>query len=332
MDNRKKVILFILLFFGIILTGIIGYRILLGTSYIDSLYMTVITITTVGFREVAPLTDGAKIFSIILIFMGIAIIGYGFTSIITIIFEGNLKEVLRRKKMSEKIKNLNNHYIICGGGKVGRFVIEYFQNHNAEFVVIEKNEKLADGLMEEGILTLCADATHETTLADAGIEHAKGFIAVLSEDVDNVFAVLTARQMHENIYIVSKAIEPNAHQKLLKAGANKTISPYEIGGNRIASLILRPSIVSFLDIISRSEDLTLDMEEVELMDDSKFIGMKLADAKIPDQTGLIILALRRKGSDAFLFNPQSNELIQAGDTLIVLGTVQQTQKLKELIH
>ena len=176
------------------------------------------------------------------------------------------------------------------------------------------------------------EAKHEDILQKAGIEKAKGILCSLSTDAENVFTVLTARQMNEDIYIVSKAIEQSAHNKLLKAGANKTISPNEIGGQRIAAHIVRPSVVSFLDVITRAGDVTLDLEEVVISSHSSFIGKKLFEAKIPEQTGLIILALKRKGDVNFKFNPSSNEILNDGDTMVVLGTNEQVNQLREMVN
>lgn len=295
MKNKRKFILIIFFFIVIIFVGVVGYMNLLNVGFIDALYMTSITISTVGYGEVGEMTPQAKIFSIGVIFSGLAVVGYGFTSLVTIFFEGNIKDAWRKKRMESRIGELKDHYIVCGAGEVGHTVIHSFIESKLNFLVIEESEKRVEELKEEGVLTIHGDATSEDILEKARIQEAKGVVVTLSNDADNVFTVLTARQMNNEIYIVSKAIDKSAHNKLLKAGADKTISPNEIGGRRIASLIIRPSVISFLDIITQAGDVTLDLEEVTLSSKSSLVGQKLLEAKIPEYTGLIILALRRQG-------------------------------------
>ncbi|QSX07947.1 potassium channel protein [Alkalibacter rhizosphaerae] len=328
MEARRKFIFIITTFIIIITVGVIGYMNLLRINFIDALYMTVITISTVGYGEVAEMTDPAKFFSIGIIFAGLSVAGYGITSLVALFFEGELKDAWRRKQMENKIKQLTDHYIVCGAGEIGHTVIDSFQENNVPFVVIEKNQKRFEELIKENCLVILGDATSEDTLEQANIAHSKGVICTLSNDADNVFTVLTARQMNEDIYIVSKAIEKNAHNKLRKAGANNTISPNEIGGRRMASLVLRPSVISFLDIITQAGDVTLDLEEVTICNGSELVNLALMDAKIPEITGLVVLALKRKNSTKLTFNPSSTEILQDGDTMIVLGQEAQVKKLQ----
>ncbi len=329
--KRRKLLLILILILAVLLIGIVGYSQLLGVDLIDAFYMTVITISTVGYGEVAPMTDAGKIFSIGLIFSGLAVVGYGLSSVFSMFFEGELKDVWRRKRMETKIEHLKDHFIVCGAGDVAMTVIERFKEQSISFVVIEKDEELADELTLDGILTVHGDATHESTLEKAGIKKAKGIVCVLASDADNVFTVLTARQMNEKIYIVSKAVEKSAHTKLLKAGANKTISPNEIVGQRIAALMIRPSLISFLDIITRAGDVTLDLEEVTIPQRSSLVGQHLYEAKIPEKTGLIVLAVKGRGENNLVFNPNSSVLLDEGDTMIVLGTKEQVQQLRNMV-
>ena len=262
MSNKKKVALIVFLLFAVIIIGVLGYMKLMNISFIDALYMTVITISTVGFEEVGTMNTVSKIFTIVIIFSGLSIFGYAITSLVALFFEGELKDAWRKKRMDAKILNLKNHYIICGAGDVGRTVIKSFIDSGLSFVVIEEKEKSVDELKQQGILTILGDATHEDTLKKAGIERATGLLSCLDNDAENVYTVLTARQLNPDIYIVSRAVELAAHSKLSKAGANKTISPNEIGGQRLAALFIRPSVVSFLDVITRAGDVTLDLDEV----------------------------------------------------------------------
>ncbi len=330
--NKRKLIAILLFFLLILITGVFGYMTLLNISLVDALYMTVITISTVGYGEVGVMTDAAKLFSIFIIFAGLATVGYGVTSLVSFFFEGELRTAWRKKRMDTRIQQLRNHYIVCGAGEVGRTVISSLQENNSRFVVIEENEKRVEELESLDILTVPGNATHEDILQKAGIEHAKGLVCALPTDAENVFTVLTARQMNESIYIVSKAVEPTAHGKLTKAGANKTISPNEIGGQRIAGLLIRPSVISFLDVITRAGDVTLDLEEVIISPKSAFAGKALSEAKIPEQTGLMILALKRRDSAEFKFNPGSGTVIREGDTMVVLGTAEQAEMLEQLVN
>ncbi len=331
MQDRRKIVFILLFLLLILLIGMIGYMSLLHVSMVDALYMTVITISTVGYGEVGVMTNAAKLFSIFIIFAGLSTVGYGVTSLVSYFFEGELRSAWRKKRMEAKIQELKNHYIICGAGEVGRTVIKSLQEHKESFVVIEESEEKFEGLEAAGILCIRGDATHEDVLEKAGICCAKGIVCSLDTDSENVFTVLTARQMNEKIYIVSKAVEPSAHNKLKKAGANNTISPNEIGGQRIAALLLRPSVISFLDVITRAGDVTLDLSEVTIPPNSGLANQKLSQAKIPERTGLIVLALKRMDDGTFKFNPGSGELIRVGDTMVVLGTSEQVATLESLV-
>ncbi len=332
MNNKRKFIIIALALLVILLTGVFGYMALLDVGFLDALYMTVITVSTVGYGEVAVMNGAAKLFSIFIIFAGLSAVGYGVSTLVSFFFEGELRAAWRKKRMEGKIQELKNHYIVCGAGEVGRTVISCLKESRSSFVVIEENEKRFEELEQAGILAIQGNATHEDVLEKAVIARAKGIVCALATDSENVFTVLTARQMNEDIYIVSKAVELSAHKKLAKAGANKTISPNEIGGQRIAALLLRPSVISFLDIITRAGDVTLDLAEVMIPQQSAIAGKKLAEAKIPEQTGLIILALKRKDGGKFKFNPGSGEVIHVGDTMVVLGTREQEEKLETLVN
>jgi voltage-gated potassium channel len=324
MAEKNKFINILMLLVMLLLSGTVGYMILLGVPIIDALYMTVITVTTVGFGEVGVMTNGAKLFTIFIIFTSVGIIGYTLTTLTSLFMEGKIQSV------DNAIENLNNHYIVCGAGETGQSVISEFVASNTKFVVIDKNEDKVKDLIEKEILAIFGDATSEQTLEKAKVNKAKGLICSLNNDADNVYTVLTARQMNENLYIISRAVDKNSPEKLIKAGANNTISPYEIEGKRMASIALRPTILSFLDVITHAGDVVLDLEDVMICDNSNMIGKPLKDLKIPEKTGLIVIAIQKQGQDEIFFNPSSNEIIQLHDTLIVLGKKDQVNKLREL--
>ncbi len=216
-------------------------------------------------------------------------------------------------------------------GDVAATVIGRFRETGVDFAVIEKDEDRAEALTRDGIPTVRGDATHEAAPEEAGIKRARGIVCVLASDADNGFTVLTARQMNEKIYIVSKAVEKSAHNKLIKAGADKTISPNEIVGQRIAALMVRPSVISFLDVITRAGDVTLDLEEVRIPSRSELAGKTLSEARIPEKTGLIVLALKSRGDTGLVFNPSSGAVLDDGDTMIVTGTKEQVDKLRDIV-
>ncbi|SES85142.1 voltage-gated potassium channel [Natronincola peptidivorans] len=328
--DKSKIIMILSAFISIIIIGTVGYMLLLQVSFIDALYMTVITISTVGYGEVGEMTASAMLFSIVIIFFGLGTAGYAFTSVVSLFLEGTFKEAWRRKRMEDKIGQLKDHYILCGAGETGQSIIEQFEKSKVPFVVIDKNEKQVAELMAEGVLIVQGDATHEDVLIKCRIHEAKGLITSLPDDAANVFVVLTARELNKNLYIVSRAIERNSRGKLKKAGANNTISPNEIGGRRMAALILRPSVISFLDIITHAGDVVLDLEDVVICEHGEIVGKTLKEAKIPERTGLVVLAIKKHGKKNLMLNPSFDETLNVGDVMIVLGQEKQVHQLREI--
>ncbi len=320
----------ILLFILLLLIGVVGYIYLLHLNLIDALYMTVITVSTVGYREVTTMNTAAKLFSIFMILGGLAFVGYTFTSLVTFLTEGKLRQAWRERKMNNKIAALEKHYIVCGAGETGQNVIAQLHAGGVPFVVIDFREEKVRELHERGILAIFGDPTHESLLEQAGIRRAEGLISALPSDTENVFTVLTARYLNKDLYIISRAIEVHAREKLTMAGADRTISPNEIGGRRMAAMVLRPSIFSFLDIVTYAGDDILNLEEVILNSDSPLVNRKLKDAHIPQETGLLVLAIKKFKSSAMVFNPSAEELLECGDSLIVLGDIDKVNELKHM--
>lgn len=320
-------ILFVVLLFVV---GTIGYRNLLNVNWIDALYMTIITISTVGYGEVAPLTTDGKIFSILLILFSMAIIGYGITTLASFIFEGNMREVWRKRKMKERIEKMNNHYIVCGAGKTGSYVIEELIEKGEDFIVVERESDVVEQLMARDIPVILADATTDEALINANVKKAKGLVSALSSDADNLFTVLTVRELNEKITIVSKALDRRSNDKILRAGANKTVLPDEIGGRRMVSMLLRPSVMAFLDTITYAGEIELDLEEIQILTGSNLIDQSLRTAQIPEKTGLIVIAIEKKQDGKMIFNPSSAEILKDKDTLIVLGKQEQVNKLSDI--
>ncbi len=254
----KGVILSLLII--ILLTcGTVGYMVISGLSVLDAFYMTMITISTVGFREIIELDAAGKLFTIFLIIAGISLVSYAVFQLASFLLEGGVRQIIRRRTMNNRIAALQDHIIVCGAGQTGLSVIEQFKLAQTAFVVIEIDEERIREINDHSILIVNGDATHEDVLEEAGIKRAKGVVCCLESDVDNVYAVLTARGMNSKLHIVSRAIERGSAEKLKRAGADKTISPNELGGARMAYMMLRPHVVSFLDIVTRFDnDLNFD--------------------------------------------------------------------------
>ncbi|MGM0651317.1 MAG: potassium channel family protein [Bacillota bacterium] len=331
MQTQNKIYLVMILMFITIAGGSVGFIIIEDMSPLESLYMTIITISTVGFGEVRELSDAGRFFTIILIFSGLFIAAFAVTAVSSFIIEGELRYLLRRRTMEKKVRKLKKHYIICGAGDTGNYIVNQFRKRKKSYVVIDKDPAKVESVIEQGGVALIGDATLEEDLLKAGIEDAKGLLCCLSTDADNVFTVLTAREMKPDLFIVSRAIDDKADRKLLKAGADKTVSPNEIGGVRMASLILRPAVVSFLDVIVRAGDLLIDLEEVRVKKGSEMAGQNLAEVRIPERTGLVVLAVKRAGDDTII-NPGPNFKIKSDDKLIVLGQENQVEKLQAMAN
>ena len=304
--------------------------ILLKVNFVDALYMTVITISTVGFGEVAAMDSQAEIFSVILIFLGVGIVGYAFTTLVVFFVEGKMTELWKGRKMDKKISALHDHYIICGSGEIAEVIIEKFIDDKLDFVVITSNYEDLDHYSHENILVIEGCSTEEKILERAGIATAKGLVATMDSEVDNIVTVLTARNLNDKIYIIANSTSKSGSEKLLKVGANKTLSATEISGKRMAALLVKPNIISFLDVFTRVGDIELDLEEVTVFKDSYLENKNLIEAEIPKQTGLIVLAIKKYEDQKLLFNPPVNYTFQIGDVLIVLGREDQIDKLRHL--
>ncbi|MFW6285518.1 MAG: potassium channel family protein [Bacillota bacterium] len=318
-------------FLSVVVTlGTIGFMVLLDVDLIDGLYMTVITISTVGYTEVAPMTKGAQLFSIGLIIISVGMVGYVVSQLGSFFKEGYLSESWRKAKMEKTIDQLKNHYILCGSGETGTYIIQQFLKRQVPFVVIDQDPEVIEWLKERDLLYIQGNATNEDILDHARIEKAKGLVATLADDADNVFVSLTARQMNPKLHIVAKAVEENAHAKLKRAGANFTVSPNEIGGRKMVAMLLKPSTTYFMDSIIHTEDVTLDLEEITIHKESELCEKTIKQAAISKRTGLIILAIKQADDERFKFNPTGNTQLNPGDKIIVIGAEDQIDILREL--
>lgn len=330
MDEKRKIKFILYAFSLLLIIGTVGYMILLDVDFVDALYMTVITVSTVGFGEVGTTSNSSEIFSVIMIFLGVGIVGYAFTTLVAMFVEGKVSDLWKGSKMERKISALSDHYIICGSGELAEVIIKKFIDENLDFVVITDKREDLDDYSHHNILVVEGQSTEESVLLHAGIEKAKGLVATMETEVDNIVTVLTARNLNNKIYIISNAITKSGNEKLLKVGANKTLSAIEISGNRMASLMIKPNIISFLDVVTRVGDVELDLEEVIVKKGSYLENKTLIEAEIPRKTGLTVLAIKKIEDKKMLFNPPIDYTFKIGDVLIILGREEQVDKLRNL--
>jgi voltage-gated potassium channel len=309
---------------GVLVAGTVGY-VAFGFSVLDAVYQTVTTVSTVGFREVQPLSTGGRVFTIVLILVGVATALYTFTLVLEAVVEGQIQELLGRKRMERQIGRMARHVIVCGFGRVGRNLAQYVSGADQEIVVIEKDPaRAADA--EKAAPVVRGDATSDEVLKEAGIERARVLVTALNTDADNLFVTLTARSLCSDLFIVARARAESSEAKLAQAGANRVVNPQGIGGARMAAFVLQPHVAEFLDVVMHDGSLEFRLEEVPLPQGSPLAGQSLRETHIRDSTGALVLALRdRDGS--FQTNPTPETVLAAGQILIAIGTEAQLKAL-----
>lgn len=329
---HKRIATIIIAIITVIFGGTIGYTIIEGWPFNEALYMTIITVSTVGFQEVRPLSITGRIFTIILILSGIMIIAAGANFIFSSIIHGTFRDVFRRQGMEKRLAKIKNHFIICGLGAIGEDVIQEFIRVGEPFVLIEKQKEILEKMEKDypDMLYVLGNATDDEVLRCAGINNAKGIIAVLSRDADNLYICLSARSLNPKLRIISRAIESGSIDKLRRAGADYVFSPEKIGGVRLAAAALRPTVTSFLDTILKGEHLNLLLDEVTVRENSAVAGKTLRETDITKNIGIIILAIKSATIDRLTFNPSSDTVIRQDDTLISFGAPEQMKQLKKI--
>jgi voltage-gated potassium channel len=324
--RRLLYISFALLF--VLSSGVCGYVFIEHWPLFDSLYMTVITIASVGFMEVHPLTEQGRIFTIFLILGGTGVLVYGVSTIIAFIVEGELTDALRRRKMQNKIAAMRGHFIVCGVGQTGKYVIEEMIRTRKDVVAIERDPMKIRLLDEQGICYVQGDATHNSVLQAAGIEKARGIVSALQSDAENLLVVFTAKRLNPDIRVISKAVEEESEQKIRMAGADSVVMPNFIGGLRMASELIRPSVVSFLDLMLRSQEKTIRVEELSIDDLSPYRDKTLQETGIPSKKDVTVVALSRQSGKSYEFNPPENAILKPGDVVILMGDINAINSIK----
>jgi voltage-gated potassium channel len=303
---------------SVIALGTFGYAAIENWRPFDALYMTVITLATVGFREVQPLSPEGKMFTIVLIISGTGMIAYTLSSLIQFTLEGQLRKILGRRKLESRISKLRGHYIICGFGRIGKMVCREFEAKPIPFVVIESDPVQIERLETSGYMYVAGNATDDSTLQAAGIDHAKGLVTAVTSDTDNVYITLSARGLNPDLFILARASEEGSEKKLMRAGATKVVSPYTIGASRMAQAILRPSVVDFIELATASEHLELQIEEICIAATSELAGKALVDSSIRQSMGIIIVGIKL-ADGKMVFNPPPSQVIEPSSVLIILG-------------
>lgn len=325
--HLRLVVFFAILAIGL---GTVGYMVVEGWSLMDALFMTVTTLSTVGYGEVQKLSTEGRILSMVLIVMGVGYFFYVAAAVVQFMVEGKIRQILGRKRLDRKIEHLRDHYIVCGYGRIGRILWRNVRQSRLPLVVIEKNPDLVPALEEDGALYILGDASDEGLLLKARIREARGLIAVLAEDADNVFLVLTARELNPRITILARACKESSIGKIKAAGADTVVSPYEIGASAMAHRIVRPTVTGFLDLALSHGEKAVQIEEIPVDQEAALVDVMLKDSRIRQDYDLIIIAIK-SASGEMLFNPSFETVIRAGDTVIALGAERNLDRLKKVL-
>ncbi len=331
MSRTPHLVIGIFLAVLILAAGTAGYIFIEGWPFIDALYMTVITLATVGFQEVHQLSHAGRVFTIVLIIMGVGFVFYVAGSIIQFMIEGRIRDILGRRKLEKELRKQKDHYIVCGYGRVGSSICDLLASRPLGIVVIERDPERIDRLSDRNLLYIAGEATDEENLIKAGVEKARGLLAVLKTDTDNVYVTLTARQLNPELSIIARGGEEKSENKLLAAGANRVVSPYLMGAHRIAQTILRPTVTDFLELTLMGKSLDIQMEEIPVHLSSKLIDVALQDSGIRKDLDLIIMAVKKPGGE-MLFNPSSQTKLQAGDMVVTIGERQNLERLEKILN
>ena len=318
----------------VLIIGTTGYVVIERWTVMDALFMTVTSITTVGYREVHELSPAGRIFTMILLLGGVGTVFYVLTLMVAGVVEGGLFVRWERRRRARMLDSLRDHFIVCGYGRMGRLIVEEFRRQGVPLVVVDRDPELAHQIIEGGGLAVAADASSEEVLLRVGIHFARGLVTAVSTDAENVYIVLSARLLRPDLYIIGRAETEDAVRKLKRAGADRVISPYQIGAQQMALTALRPAVVDFVQLATSttsSEHLDLAIEQVKIGTDAPFAGKSIVDANLRQRFGVVIVGIQRRDG-RMDFNPAPDALMQAGDQLIVMGRSDGLKQLESMAH
>jgi len=329
MDSRKLRYSLIMLA-ALVAFGTIGYYFFEHMPIFDAFYMTIITISTVGFSEIVPLTKVGRSITVVIIILGISVGTYTVGIIVQWLVGGELQKVFGRRKLQKQIADLRKHFIICGFGRIGHIICKELHDDGIKFVVIEQDPAAIEKIISLKYLCIEMDATSEQALQAAGIMNARGLVTAVNSDANNVFITLTAKGLRPDIFILARASEEKNEEKLLKAGATRVVSPYLIGARRMAHVLKRPTVVDFLDLATVGNKLGLIMEEAEVGSASGLCGKNLIESRLRQDFSVIIVAIK-KASGQMVFNPAPSETLEAGDVIVVIGQTEDLQRMRAIL-
>ncbi len=316
----------VLMLIGTVVFGTLGYYWVEHMPLFEAFYMTIITISTVGYAEIVPLSQAGRALTIIIIILGITIVAYTIGLLVRAFVEGELAKIVGRRIVQKQISNLKNHFIVCGFGRIGRIMCRELAADNIDFVVIEQDPAAIEDIEIQRYLYIEMDATSEEALLSAGIMKAKGIATAVNSDANNVFITMTARSLRPDIFVLARASEEKNEDKLVRAGASRVVSPYLIGARRMAQMLKKPTVVDFIDIAMMGNRLGLMMEEAKIGPKSNLIGKNLIDSQLRKDFGVIIVAIK-KISGNMIFNPMPSETLEAGDVIVVIGKREDLQRM-----
>lgn len=329
MSPLRQLRLAILTLVALVVLGTSGYSVIERWSFLDSLYMTIITLATIGYKEVHPLSREGVIFTIILIVFGVTIVFWAVASLIESVVSEEARHALRRRRMDKLISKLSDHVIICGFGRMGQQIAKDLRRAGMQFVVIELNPEQIPKLVEWEMPFIEGNASDDEILLAAGIKRAKALVTVAPKDEDNVFVTLTARGLNKDLFIVARSIQEMNEDKLRRAGANRVMSPYVLGGRRMSSAVLKPHVLDFLDTVSHTEGMELEMTNIQVTAQTPYVEIRICESGIREKTGATIIAVRN-GEGRMNVNPPSDTVIHEGDVLIIMGTENQLDAARKM--
>ena len=331
MDRTSHLTIVVLLSVILVGLGTVGYMVIEDWTAMDSLYMTVITLSTIGYGEVNPVSPNGRVFTLVLIVMGVGFFLYVIGNVVQFLVEGRIRHILGRVKLDKQINHLNDHYIVCGYGRMGRAFCRYLIQKGLKFVVVEKNENRIPVMNTDHVLYVVGEATIEDNLRKAGIKRASNLIATLGTDADNVLVVLLAKGLNPNIYVVARASQNASKKPLDTAGADVVVSPFDVGARRMAHAILRPNVIRFLEFAFADENTNIHIEEFPVSESSKLVGVPLQESGIRQDYNLMVISIVKSDGE-MVFNPSADTTIRSDERVIVCGSIEDLSRLDKALN